>query len=137
MIPHEMTPSQFYDLRKSFAQSHPTMVFFEDLASLGKQVFPLETTLEDESVRLKVAEKIQIFDVFSQLEQTGYRPAEDQRLKPGEFVRRGENLFVYPANEKECVRIDLFGDDIERIDFIDQDDGKVLSELKEIQILPA
>ena len=56
----------------------------------------------------------------------------------GVFRVRGDRVEIFPAYEEDqAVRIDFFGDQIERIALIDALRGKVLRNLKNIAIFPA
>ncbi len=50
---------------------------------------------------------------------------------------RGETLEVWPAYEKFAVRIDLFGDEIERIELVNPVSGEVLAEETQYFLFPA
>src|SRR3989339_102623 len=59
-----------------------------------------------------------------------------------EFIRgkvrvRGDTIEVYPAYAQSAVRIELFGDEIEKIVEFNPVDGKKISELSKIAIYPA
>ncbi|MEK6567372.1 MAG: DEAD/DEAH box helicase family protein, partial [Candidatus Omnitrophota bacterium] len=59
-----------------------------------------------------------------------------------EFIRgkvrvRGDTIEVYPAYAQSAVRIELFGDEIEKIIEFNPLDGKKISELSRIAIYPA
>jgi excinuclease ABC subunit B len=55
----------------------------------------------------------------------------------GKFRVRGDTLEVQPAYEEIAVRIEFFGDDIDRILEIDPLTGELLKELESIDIYPA
>ena len=61
----------------------------------------------------------------------------DQNLMRGRFRLRGDSLTILPAYEELAVRIDFFGDEVERILQLDPLTGEVLSELAEIDVYPA
>ena len=62
----------------------------------------------------------------------------DMDFKRGTFRVRGDTLDVIPADRSETgVRLEFFGDEIDRIAEIDPLTGKVLSELKYVAISPA
>ena len=136
IVPPNITPRDLYKLRKLLNHEHPTILLFEDINHILEQKFPSFESLEKEKIQLKVGEKIQIFQLFEKLEELGYSAAPDQTLEPGEFVRRGENLFVFPANSDECVRIELYDDLIEKIETIEQQYSSNLEDLKELDIYP-
>ncbi len=61
----------------------------------------------------------------------------DISLTRGHFRVRGDLLEIFPAYEDVAIRVDLFGDEIDRITKIDTLTGEILAELKEITIYPA
>ncbi len=61
----------------------------------------------------------------------------DQNLARGRFRLRGDSLTILPAYEELAVRIDFFGDEVERIMQLDPLTGEILSEMDNIDIYPA
>ncbi|MBX5445820.1 excinuclease ABC subunit UvrB [Sphaerobacter sp.] len=61
----------------------------------------------------------------------------DLTLMRGTFRVRGDTLDIFPAYEEIAVRIEFWGDEIERIVDIDPLTGEVLAERNEIDIYPA
>ena len=61
----------------------------------------------------------------------------DMDLARGKFRVRGDTLEIVPAYEDAAVRIQFFGDDVERIVQVDPLTGEVLADLAEISIYPA
>jgi len=55
----------------------------------------------------------------------------------GKFRIRGDTLEIQPAYEELALRIEFFGDDIERIVEIDRLTGELLAELDSVDIYPA
>jgi excinuclease ABC subunit B len=60
-----------------------------------------------------------------------------QNLARGRFRVRGDTLEVHPAYEETFVRVELWGDEVERIARIDPVTGEVIGELNEAWIYPA
>jgi len=58
-------------------------------------------------------------------------------FKRGTFRVRGDVLEVFPAYEQYAIRIELFGDEIERIELIDPTSGEILAEESQAFIFPA
>jgi excinuclease ABC subunit B len=58
-------------------------------------------------------------------------------FKRGTFRVRGDALEVWPAYEKFALRIDLFGDEIERLELINPTSGEVLAEERQFFLFPA
>ena len=58
-------------------------------------------------------------------------------LNRGTFRVRGDTIEVHPAYEETALRIELWGDDVERILRLDPLTGEVIGELSEVWIYPA
>ena len=61
----------------------------------------------------------------------------DANLVRGKFRVRGDTIEVHPAYEEYAVRIDLFGDEVERLSRFDVMTGELLGDLEELLIFPA
>ncbi len=61
----------------------------------------------------------------------------DTELKRGTFRVRGDVVEVAPAHEEYAIRIELFGDTVERIAYINPLTGSTLQERNEVFIYPA
>ncbi|MQA00550.1 MAG: excinuclease ABC subunit UvrB [Dehalococcoidia bacterium] len=61
----------------------------------------------------------------------------DMNLIRGTFRVRGDSLTVFPAYEDFAVRIDFFGDEVERILTLDPLTGEILGETERTAIYPA
>jgi excinuclease ABC subunit B len=61
----------------------------------------------------------------------------DHNLVRGKFRVRGDTIEVHPAYEEHAVRIELFGDEIERITTVDMLTGEQLADLEDLVIFPA
>lgn len=55
----------------------------------------------------------------------------------GQFRVRGDSLEVWPAYEKYAVRIELFGDEITKLELINPTSGELLAEEKQFFLFPA
>ena len=61
----------------------------------------------------------------------------DVNLVRGKFRVRGDTIEIHPAYEETAVRIELFGDDVERIVVVDPLTGERVHELDELIVFPA
>jgi excinuclease ABC subunit B len=61
----------------------------------------------------------------------------DMNLVRGKFRVRGDTIEIHPAYEEHSVRIELFGDDVERISQFDPVTGEHLGDLEELYVFPA
>ncbi|WP_455057830.1 excinuclease ABC subunit UvrB [Jutongia sp.] len=62
----------------------------------------------------------------------------DMDFQRGTFRVRGDVLEVFPISESDCaIRVEFFGDEVDRITEIDVLTGEVLSELEHMVVFPA
>ncbi len=61
----------------------------------------------------------------------------DQVLGRGRFRVRGDTIEVHPSYEESVLRIEMFGDTVDRLTVIDPITGETLRELPRTQIFPA
>ncbi len=61
----------------------------------------------------------------------------DVSFEPGTFRVRGDTIEVYPAYEEQAVRVELWGDQIERISKIDPLTGNTIARLEQCAVYPA
>jgi excinuclease ABC subunit B len=85
---------------------------------------------------LRVGEEHDQRAILSRLVELHYE-RNDTTLARGRFRVRGDTVEVHPAYEEFGVRIELFGDEVERISRIDLVTGELLADLEELVIFPA
>jgi excinuclease ABC subunit B len=91
---------------------------------------------------LKAAVKFQVGDVLNlrgslrELVNNQYS-RNDVEISRGRFRVRGDVLEIGPAYEDRLVRIELFGDEVEAIRYVDPTSGEILQSLEAINIYPA
>jgi excinuclease ABC subunit B len=61
----------------------------------------------------------------------------DMTLGRGNFRVRGDTVEIHPAYEENVIRIEMFGDTVDRITLIDVLTGETLQELSEVVVFPA
>src|SRR4029450_4483027 len=61
----------------------------------------------------------------------------DMNLTRGKFRVRGDTIELHPAYDETAVRIELFGDEVERITVVDPLTGEQLRTLDQVEIYPA
>jgi excinuclease ABC subunit B len=61
----------------------------------------------------------------------------DVEISRGRFRVRGDVLEIGPAYEDRLVRVELFGDEVEAIRYVDPTTGEILQSLETINIYPA
>jgi excinuclease ABC subunit B len=91
---------------------------------------------------LKAAVKFQVGDTLNlrsslrDLVNNQYS-RNDLEISRGRFRVRGDVLEIGPAYEDRLVRIELFGDEVEAIRYVDPTTGEILQSLDTINIYPA
>jgi len=131
LIPKIVTMADVYKVQKKMKEKDPSLFLFESLSEFLQKPIPTHEDIESEKIEIKKGEKLEIFRLFDVLEKKGYTSAEDDEfLQPGEFVRKGENLFIFPENEPTCFRIILWGDEVEKIENFFPESQKNLAENK-------
>jgi len=91
---------------------------------------------------LKAAVKFQVGDTLNlrgslrELVNNQYS-RNDLEISRGRFRVRGDVLEIGPAYEDRLVRIELFGDEVEAIRYVDPTTGEILQSLEAINIYPA
>lgn len=92
---------------------------------------------EEKMLTLKVGDEIERNTVMLKLVEMLYE-RNDLDLKRGTFRPRGDILEIMPINEHgKCIRIDFFGDEIDKIYEIDTVTGAVLSSKNSISLFAA
>ena len=86
--------------------------------------------------QVKVGETRNRSQLVRQLVDMQYE-RNDMDLARAKFRVRGDTLELVPAYEDAAVRIQFFGDDVERIVQVDPLTGEVLADLAEVSIYPA
>lgn len=126
--------SQRLDTLSFLADDKPGIV----VTSIAGLEYELSAKELFKSVQLKIEvnEEYDLEDLNQQFVQMGY--VKDKLVaKPGDFAIRGDIVDIYPLNVDNPVRIDFFGNQVEKIKYFDTETQRSIEELKEIQILPA
>lgn len=116
----------------------PTMergVIILPINTLMQRVCP-HAFLHGHALVMKKGQHLSRDKLRAQLEQAGYRSV-DQVMEHGEFATRGALLDLYPMGSEEPYRIDFFDDDIDSLRVFDVDSQRTLSEVEQINLLPA
>lgn len=96
------------------------------------QLFPKNL----KGLKLSVANEYTLDTLIEELVKMGYKRTEFSEHK-GEFSLRGDIFEVYPINSDDAFRCDFFGDEIEKIRYLDVDTHQATDEVKSILVLPA
>ena len=90
----------------------------------------------DRMLRLRVGEERDRDSILRQLVEIQYT-RNDMSFTRGTFRVRGDTLEIFPVYEEHAVRIEFFGDEIERLMTLHAVTGEVLTEDSELYVFPA
>ena len=85
---------------------------------------------------LSEGEELDFIQLPAMLARLGYARVQEVDTK-GTYALRGDILDIYPINAENPVRIDFFGDTVEKIKPYDLATGERLGSLKSLRILSA
>ncbi|MEX2670636.1 MAG: excinuclease ABC subunit UvrB [Phycisphaeraceae bacterium] len=87
-------------------------------------------------IRLDVGDTVDRQDLLRNLNDLQYT-RNDVDFQRATYRVRGDVVEVHPAYEEFAFRIELFGDEVDRLEFIDPTSGEILAEEKKLFIYPA
>ncbi|MCX6418838.1 MAG: excinuclease ABC subunit UvrB, partial [Actinobacteria bacterium] len=90
----------------------------------------------DRRIRLRSGDSIDRDTLLRQLVDIQYE-RNDIAFTRGTFRVRGDTVEVFPVYEKHCVRIEFFGDEVERLSTLHPLTGEIISDDAEVSIFPA
>ena len=90
----------------------------------------------DRMVRLRVGDEVDRDTMLRRLVQIQYA-RNDLSFTRGTFRVRGDTVEVFPMYEEHPVRIEFFGDEVERLMTLHPVTGEVLTEDTELYVFPA
>lgn len=85
---------------------------------------------------LQVGDEIDRDEILRQLVAMQFTRSQVS-LSRGRFRARGDVVEIYPADQEAIVRVEMFGDEVDRITVIDPLTGEVVQEPPRIDIYPA
>ncbi len=88
------------------------------------------------ALRLKVGGEMDRDELLKRLIRNQYQ-RNDIDLQRACFRARGDIIEVHPAHEEKIIRLELFGDEVERLSVVDPLTGEVLALPGEVVIYPA
>jgi excinuclease ABC subunit B len=88
------------------------------------------------AVKFQVGEAIDLRGCLRDLVDNQYA-RNDVEIGRGRFRVRGDVLEIGPAYEDRLIRIELFGDEVEAIRYVDPTSGEILQSLETVNIYPA
>lgn len=90
----------------------------------------------DRMIRMRVGEEHDRDSILRRLVEIQYT-RNDMSFTRGTFRVRGDTLEVFPVYEEHAVRIEFFGDEVERLMTLHAVTGEVLTDDQEVYIFPA
>ncbi|MGH3451034.1 MAG: excinuclease ABC subunit UvrB, partial [Haloechinothrix sp.] len=90
----------------------------------------------DRMVKLQVGDEVDRDRLLRRLVEIQYT-RNDMAFSRGTFRVRGDTVEIIPAYEENAIRIEFFGDEIERLMTLHPLTGEVLTEDEELHVLPA
>ncbi|MBO8232832.1 excinuclease ABC subunit B [Prochlorococcus marinus str. MU1402] len=88
------------------------------------------------AVKFEVGKSINLRSSLRSLVENQYT-RNDIEITRGRFRIKGDVLEIGPAYEDRLIRIELFGDDVEAIRYVDPTTGEILESLEKISVYPA
>ncbi len=102
--------------------------------ALLQKLGPDATTIEP--IRVRPNDVLDPDEVLTRLVHMGYRREELVEHR-GEVARRGAIIDVYPSTAEAPIRIDLWGDEVDRLTEFTVNDQRSVRDLDEVLIFPA
>jgi excinuclease ABC subunit B len=90
----------------------------------------------DRMIRLSKGEEIERNKLLRRFVEIQYK-RNDMSFERGNFRVRGDTIEIIPVYEELAIRIELFGDEIERISHLHPLTGEIVDEVEEVFIFPA
>jgi excinuclease ABC subunit B len=90
----------------------------------------------DRCVRLQVGQEIERDLILRNLVTEQYT-RNDLSFTRGTFRVRGDTIEIFPVYEELAVRVEMFGDEIERLYYLHPLTGEVIREVDEVFVFPA
>jgi excinuclease ABC subunit B len=90
----------------------------------------------DRMLRLKVGQEMDRDQILRRLVEIQYT-RNDLSFTRGTFRVRGDTLEIFPVYEEHAVRVEFFGDEVERLMALHPVTGEVISDDNELYVFPA
>jgi len=88
------------------------------------------------AVKFEVGKSINLRSSLRSLVENQYT-RNDVEITRGRFRIKGDVLEIGPAYEDRLIRIELFGDEVEAIRYVDPTTGEILESLEQVSVYPA
>ena len=90
----------------------------------------------DRSVRLRVGQHIERDQILRHLVGVQYS-RNDLSFARGTFRARGDTVEIFPVYEELAIRVEMFGEEIEKLYYLHPLTGEVVRDVEEVFIFPA
>src|SRR5215204_3318089 len=90
----------------------------------------------DRCVRLSIGQEVERDKILRNLVTEQYT-RNDLSFTRGTFRVRGDTIEIFPVYEELAIRVEMFGDEIERLYYLHPLTGEVVREVNEIFVFPA
>jgi len=90
----------------------------------------------DRSVRLRIGDEIERDKLLRRFVEVQYT-RNDLSFTRGTFRVRGDTVEIFPVYEELAVRVEMFGDEVERLYYLHPLTGEVVREVGEVLVFPA
>ncbi|MBI5460413.1 excinuclease ABC subunit UvrB [Methanobacterium sp.] len=87
-------------------------------------------------LQLEMGQQIEREEIISKLVEMQYE-RNDIDFSRGKFRVRGDVVEIFPAEGKTAIRVELFGDEVDGLSFIDHVRGNVTRQMDKIVVFPA
>ena len=88
------------------------------------------------AVKFEVGKSINLRSSLRSLVENQYT-RNDIEITRGRFRIKGDVLEIGPAYEDRLIRVELFGDEVEAIRYVDPTTGEILESLEQVSVYPA
>ena len=119
---------------RHFASEKPPFLLVASVSGLWEPTWPGDAFLRAMRV-LRPGGEISLTRLARHLERMGYEPVSTV-VAMGQFARRGGLLDVWPPTSPRPVRVDFFGDEIERLRLFDPETQRTVADRVERVWLP-
>ncbi|MGZ4665926.1 MAG: DEAD/DEAH box helicase family protein, partial [Frankiaceae bacterium] len=90
----------------------------------------------DRMVRIRVGEQVERDALLRRFVSVQYT-RNDLAFSRGTFRVRGDTIEIFPVYEELAVRVEMFGDEVERLTYLHPLTGEIVRETDEVYVFPA
>ncbi|MFV0556066.1 MAG: transcription-repair coupling factor [Lactovum sp.] len=97
---------------------------------------PSLENFQESYLRLELGDSYPLLELKTFLVNLGFESVQ-RVMTPGEFSYRGDIVDIYPLDSEYPIRLEFFGDELERIRSFDADSQKSLQQVDSLELSPA